>query len=117
MGKAALAEHGDVHVHFVNSDSSLVATQVGKGDLLAGTHVGYLLVVEIDHLVGVFNHRSGVAGNEVFVVLSPDTDHQRAGLAGHYDMVGILTLCDGNGVGAEAASQRTADCIHQFVAV
>ena len=84
--------------------------QVDDINLAAAVHVGNLLVLEIDDLLGVF-HDGGGVGAEVELFLSAcvgtHSDDQGAALPGAHQLVGMLLLQNGDGIGTDDVLQRT----------
>ena len=82
--------------------------QVDDVNLAAAIHVGNLLVLEVNDLLRVLHDGRGVAA-EVELLLSTgvgaDTNHQRRPLAGAHQLVGMVLLQDGYGIGADDVLQ------------
>lgn len=74
---------------------------------------GNLLVVDVDHLLGIFGNRSGVGCNEKLTVVLPDTNDHRRALACSNDGVGVATVDDSNGISANATGERNAHGLRQ----
>ena len=78
--------------------------EVHNVNLAAAVHVSNLLVLEVYHLLGVLHDGRGVAA-EVELLLSTgigaDAYHQRRTLAGAHQLVGVVLLQDGYGIGAD----------------
>ena len=61
-----------------------------------GADDGYLVVLQVDHLVGVLHERGGVAAYEVFAL--PDAYDERTAAARHEQRAGVAAVYQGNGV-------------------
>ena len=99
VGIAPFFELRDGEFEFLDVDGRLLVLEVEYFQRFAFTDEGYLLIFEIDDVFGVLNERSGVGGEERFVVAN--SDDQRALLAGGHDGIGVILGDDGYGVGAD----------------
>jgi len=70
-------------------DFGCLADIADSGDVkfFATLKCNHLLIVDIDHLVGIFDNGGGIGSKEILVLT--DTDHQRTALAGGNDDVGV----------------------------
>ena len=75
--ETALGESRDVEIDLLDIELGERLVEIDNLYLMAETHVCHLLIVEIDHLVGVFDHRSGIAADEELVVAFADANHKR----------------------------------------
>ena len=66
--EAALLYFAEAHFELVDDRGLLHAAKVGNPELFAFLYEGYLLFVEINYLVGVFNDGGGVGANEIFAL-------------------------------------------------
>ncbi len=84
--------------------------EVDDVDLAAAVHVGNLLVLEVNHLLGVFHDGGGVGAQiEFFLTVGVGThaDDQRRAFAGANELVGMIFLKDGDDIGTNDALQGT----------
>ena len=75
--ETALGESRDVEIDLLDIELGERLVEIDNLHIMAETHVCHLLIVEIDHLVGVFDHRSGIAADEELVVAFADANHKR----------------------------------------
>ena len=77
MRKTALGESRDVEIDLLDVEVGKRLVEVDYLHFMTQTHVGHLLIVEIYHLMCVFDHRSGIAADEELVVALADADDER----------------------------------------
>ncbi len=97
---ASLLQFGDAHLELGDVDLRLAVVAADDAELLVAVDDGDLSVVEVDYLVGELDDGRGVGG-EVVGFGARDADHQRTAPAGSDDLVRILAVDDGDGVGAD----------------
>ena len=97
MRIASLLNLSEVDIYGLHRQLLLFAQNTYHLQLLAQADNGNVTVFQIDHLVGVFNDRTGITAQEELIVAN--TNHQRALLAGSNNLAGVALVDDGNGVG------------------
>ncbi len=101
-----------LHVHF-----GLCLVEVYNLDILAKAHICHLLIVEVNHLVGIFHHRGGIAANEILTVVFSNTDDERRSLTGADDVLVVLTLHHHDGVGTYSLVECLYHSLTQIVSI
>ena len=96
MRESALLDLAEAHLQFAHLGGLLNAAQVRDPEFLAALDEGDLLFAQIDHLVGVFDDRRGIGTHKILIL--PDSDDQRAALAGGNHLVRLVPVHDHQGV-------------------
>ena len=113
--ESALLDLAEAHLQLAYHRGLLDLAEVGDFQIFAALDVGYLLLAEIDDLVGVFDDRRCVGANEVFIL--PHSDDERAALAGGYHPVRLRLVDDDERVGSHHIAQGEWHCLLEADAV
>ena len=108
---ATLLQLRDGHLQLLDVDVSLLVVQVCDLQRHSAAYLGYLAILQIHGLLGVFHERRGVRRQEELVFAY--AYHKRRALAcGDYD-IGVGLVHHRDGVGSHHLLQRLAHCLQQ----
>ena len=96
MRITTLLQLSEVHFDGLHLRLHLHIIQVNHFQFLTATHDSNLVVLQINHLVRVFDNRCGVGTKEEFIL--PDSHHQRTALPCHQNGVRLTTVEQRNGI-------------------
>ena len=97
VGIASLLNLSEVDIYGLHRQLLLFAQNTYHFQFLTQTDNSNVAVLQIDHLVGVFNDRTGITAKEELVVAN--TNHQRTLLTSCNDLTGVALVNDSNGIG------------------
>ena len=113
MGVAAFFQLVEVHLEGNQLRSLLYVAEVGDVETAGAVHDGYLLVVEVDDLVGVFDDGCGIGADVELRTASglvfAHADDERAAFAGADYLVGMALLKYGDCVSTNYVFQCQLD--------
>ena len=111
MRIASLLQLRDGHLKSRHVYLRVIVVKIRDFQRLAATDLGDFPILQIDGFLRVLHERSRVRRQKKFIV--PDTDDQRAALAGHYYRVRIVLLQNCNGIGADHLLKSAANRLKQ----
>ena len=114
VGELALVEHAHVHVYLFHVGVDMLLAQVHDVDGLSRLAYRHLLVVDVDHMLGVFGNGSGVRGDEELSIVLADADDHGRPFAGCDKLRGIAPVDNSDGVGADALAERMDDSLGEL---
>ncbi|MPN04099.1 hypothetical protein SDC9_151335 [bioreactor metagenome] len=112
MRIAPFFEHTDVHFNALHIGIHRFVLQVADLHLLATLQYHDLFVVEVHHVLGVFNQRGGIRSYKEFFVVFTQTNDQRTAFTCRNDLVGVVFIDQHNGVCTNHPIQRQANRRH-----
>ena len=111
MRKTAFLYLSEVEVYGADFRIKRVVESIHHLEVFATAYHGDIVVVEINHLVGVFNNRSGVGTEEELVLAY--TDDQRTLLAGSDNLVFVSLVEHCNGISSDELGEGKPHCSKQ----
>ena len=108
VGEAALVKHIQIDINLGDININVLGLKIRDFHLTASLDADNLLVVDIHHMRGVFGNGGGIGGNEELTVLGANANDQRTALARGNEHVGLATVDEHNGIGANDLAEGIA---------
>ena len=97
VGIASFLDLAEVDVDSLYLQVLLLTEDAHHMKILSTTDHGNVTILKIDHLVGIFHDWTGVGTQEELILT--DTHNERALLSGGNDLIGVVLVEHGDGVG------------------
>ena len=99
VGITTLFNLSEVDVYLLDSQLLLLAQDTDYFQFLTQTNNGNVAILQIDHLISIFDDRTGITTQEELTVAN--ANHQRTLLAGSDNLAGITLVDNGNGISTD----------------
>ena len=99
VGITTLLNLAEVDVYLLDSQLLLLAQDTDYFQFLTQTNNGNVAILQIDHLISIFDDRTGITTQEELTVAN--ANHQRTLLAGSDNLAGITLVDNGNGISTD----------------
>ena len=103
--ETALLNLTEVDIHGLHLRVELYVLDVHHLQFLSETHHGDVAILQVNHLVGIFDDRTGIR-TEIELSVLANTHHQRALLAGSDNLVRVALVENSDGVSANHLTER-----------
>ena len=103
--EAATVEHVKVHVDLSDVNIHALVAQVDDPQRLSRMADGYLLVIDVDDVLGVFGDRRSIGSDEELAVVLRHADDEGRPFACGNERVRVALVDDGDGIGSDTLAQ------------